>query len=120
MQKARSGRSPRQDERAQRIEVAVELVDLPFQSLDLRVGHLQSPARIFGLVGKAEGGPEIEQTVLKARENGIKRFKPLPCVEAREPDGRVGLVESAVNLYPEIVFRDAPACAQRSGAIIAG
>src|SRR6478672_7714249 len=98
MEEARSGRAPRQYERAQRLKIAVEIVDLVFQPLNLRVGHLQTPARVLGLVGKAEVGAEIEQIILNAREHSVEALVLSARTEARKPDGRVGLVERAVCL----------------------
>jgi hypothetical protein len=111
--------APRQYEGAQRFERAVQLVDLAFEPRNLRIAHLQAFAPILGLVGKAKIGAEVEQIVLNAREHGVERLI-VARMQARKTDDGVGLVQCAVGLDPEVVFRHAPSRAERGRAVVAG
>ena len=106
--------------RARCRKLAVESVDLAFQPRDLGVGHFEPTARVLGLVREAEIGAEIEQIVLNAREHGVEDGMTLSGMEARNADRRVGLVERAIGLDPEVVFRHAPPGAERGRAVVAG
>ena len=72
---------------------------------DLGVGHLQASARVLALFGITEIGAEIEEVVLDAREHGIERGMAASRMEPRQADRGVGLIERAVGLDTEIVFR---------------
>ena len=118
--KLAAGEPPGSTNERKRLKLAVERIDLAFQPRHLRIAHLQSAARILGLVGEAKIGAEIEQIVLDAREHGIERGHAVAGMQAGEADGGVGLVERAIALDPEIVFRHAPARAERGRAVVAG
>jgi hypothetical protein len=107
-------------EGAQGLKLAVERVDLAFQPRDLGVGHFEPAARVLGLVGETKIGAEIEQIVLNAREHGVEGGMALSGMEARNADGGVGLVERAIGLDPEVVFRHTPAGTERGRAVVAG
>src|SRR5262245_41482451 len=108
MKETRGGRAARQHEGAQGLKLCIERIDLPLQPLNLGIPHLQATARVLALVGVTEIGAEIEKVVLDAREHGIERGMAAPRMEPRQADCGIGLIERAVGLDAEIVFRHAP------------
>jgi hypothetical protein len=65
----------------------------------------------------AQIGAEIEQIILDARQRGIDLGRA--GVQPRDPERRIGLVDRAVGLDPQIVLVDPAAVAQRGLAGIA-
>lgn len=67
-------------------------------------------------LGPAEIGAEIEEVVLDAGQHGLGLALGM---EAGEAEGRIGLVDGAIGLDPEIVLGNAAAVAQRGPALVA-
>src|SRR4051812_16613986 len=112
------GASTRQDERAQRCEVGIEMIDLLLQPLHLRVsdGHTGAAG---ALRREAEVGFDVEQVVLNACQHGVKGMVG-SGVEPRQAEHRVDLVQRAVRSDTQIVFLAPLAAAERGRAVIAG
>ena len=107
MQEASGRRATGQDEGPQRVEHLVEFVNLPFKADDQRIGHLQAAALVLSVTGKAKIGAEVEQIVLNAREHDVELGLGVTRMQTGQPDGGIGLIDRAVGLNPQIVFRHA-------------
>ena len=118
--KLAAGVPPGSTKERKRLELAVQRIDLAFEPLDLRIAHRQPAAGILALVGVAKLGAEIEQIVLDAREHGIEGGIGAAGMDAGKADRGVGLIQRAVALDPKVVFRHAPAGAERGRAVVAG
>ena len=122
MQIGGGGTAAGQHERAQRGETGVELVDLAFEPVDLRLGDGE-PRAARALAGRDVGvahiGLDVEQVVLDARERRVECLVGTD-VQPREPDDRVGLVERAVGVDAAVVFLAPFAVAERGRAGVAG
>ena len=102
----------RQDERAQRIEIGVQLVDLHLQP-----GHLcgDDPQWFVGQrlarIGRGKVGAKVEQVVLDAHQHRVERSEVLRIL-ACQPDKGIGLVDRAIGLDAQVAFQAARAGGQ--------
>ena len=112
-----------QHERAQWREVLVELVDLIFQPHRLGFDHPQ--ARMLGrflavALGHAQIGAKIEQVILDARQHVADRGRRRAQVQPRDANDRIGLIDGAVGLDPQVELRHPLARTKRRRPGIAG
>ncbi len=124
MQGGSRRRPARQHERAQRVELGVERVDVALEPLDLARRDAQARVRFSRRRRRAEIGAEIEEIVLSPRQRlfdwGKRRLAARADREAREADDAIGLVDFAESLDPRVVLGAARTIAKAGRAVIAG
>ncbi len=114
----------RQDERLQRLEVLLALVDRPLEDLHLLVADADHAVPL-GIRRRGELAAEVEELVLHLAENrvearGDRRFRRRVVERAHDAEDRVQLVDGAVALDPRVVLGDTLAADEMRLALVAG
>src|SRR5712691_1939727 len=116
-----SGAAAGQDERIERTQGGIHLVDLALEPRDLRRDDAQCPRRLVPwrappLFRRAQIGAQIEQIVLDARQHLIGLAVGM---KPRQSDSGIGFVDGAKGRDAQRLLGHAGAVAERSFARVA-
>ena len=125
MQIGANAPTARQDERFERLEIFLTLVDEFLQTLDFIIADLVH-ARLKKFRRCRQLAADIEKLILNPAQNLVEESMPLAGFEAffvkhpRQADYRVELVDGAVSVDARRIFGDALAADERGITPIAG
>ncbi len=106
MQVRGGGAAAGQQERAQRLQLGVDLVATTLEPGDLLGRGAQAIlALVLGVVGDREVGSEVEQVVLDPLQPRTEPVRKV-ALDQRDPEQAVELVDVAVGLDPRVGLGD--------------